>query len=68
MRPGDTIYGKSPTTLLVRGTTGANREFRATDVDCYGRDADECYQNNKHQHGSQLFRRFKMVRETRIMS
>lgn len=61
MEPGEEIFGKSPTSLLVLGDMRADKEFSAQRVELYGRQAEECYATNAHPNGSQLFKRFKMV-------
>lgn len=63
MEPNEDIVGKSPTTLLVGGTTGADRVFKPSAAEAYGRVAQRRYAENSIPHGAQLFKRFKMVRK-----
>lgn len=65
MKPNEDIIGKSPTTLLIAGSTGADKMFRPTGAEAYGREAQLRYANGNIPHGAQLFKRFKMVRERR---
>ncbi|CAM9721061.1 unnamed protein product [Pylaiella littoralis] len=60
MEPHEDIVGKSPTTLLIKGSTGSNRTFQSSGVQAYGRLAQRLYANNQIPHGAQLFKRFKM--------
>lgn len=64
MQPNEDIVGKSPTTLLVGGSTGADEIFTPSGVEAYGRVAQDLYANNDIPHGSQLFKHFKMVRRS----
>lgn len=66
MQPNEDIVGKSPTTLLIGGSTGDDRMFKpsSTAAEAFGRDAQRRYAENDIPQGAQLFKRFKMVRET----
>ncbi len=61
MAPNEDIVGKSPTTLLIGGSTGADRIFRPSGAEAYGRVAQRRYAENDIPLGAQLFKRFKMV-------
>lgn len=63
MEPNEDIIGKSPTTLLVGGTTGADKMFKPSVAEAFGRVAQRRYAENDIPPGAQLFKRFKMVRE-----
>lgn len=61
MGRAEQITGKSPTTLLIGGSTDANKTFKPTAAEAYGRVAQRRYAEGDIPHGSQLFKRFKMV-------
>lgn len=63
MEPGEDIIGKSPTTLLVAGSTGPDKVFKPSGAEAFGRVAQRRYVENDIPHGAQIFKRFKMVRE-----
>eukprot|EP00752_Nemacystus_decipiens_P005431 g4922.t1 len=60
MGPNEDIIGKSPTTLLIGGSTGADKSFKHSAAEAYGRVAQNRYAENDIPHGAQLFKRFKM--------
>ncbi|CAN0375001.1 unnamed protein product, partial [Ectocarpus sp. 12 AP-2014] len=60
MKPNEDIIGKSPTTLLIAGSTGSDKMFRPTGAEGYGREAQRRHANGDIPHGAQLFKRFKM--------
>ncbi|CAM9486618.1 unnamed protein product, partial [Scytosiphon promiscuus] len=60
MQPGQAFVGKSPTTLLVGGSTGTDELFKPSGGVAYGRVAQDLFANNEIPFGSQLFKRFKM--------
>ena len=62
MSPNQNIVGKSPTTILIGGSTDADKTFRPTRAEAYGRVAQRRYAENDIPQGAQLFKRFKMVR------
>jgi len=63
MAPNEDIAGKSPTSILIGGSTMADGDFRPTGVEAYGRVAERCYATADTSLGAQLFRRFKIVRQ-----
>eukprot|EP00752_Nemacystus_decipiens_P005430 g4921.t1 len=60
MEPNEDIIGKSPTTLLIGGNTGADKMFQPSTAEAYGRVAQRRYAENDIPPGAQLFKRFKM--------
>lgn len=64
MASNEDIIGKSPTTLLIEGKTGADKVFKPSAVAAYGRIAQNRYAETDIPPGAQLFKRFKMVRKT----
>ncbi|CAM9720781.1 unnamed protein product [Pylaiella littoralis] len=60
METCEDIIGKTPTTLLINGSTGSDRRFRSSGVEAYGRLAQRLYADGEIPHGAQLFKRFKM--------
>ena len=61
MGPNDEIVGKSPTSILLGGSTEDDRVFKPSGALAYGRVAQRRYAENDVPHGAQLFKRFKMV-------
>jgi len=61
MAPNEDIVGKSPTTLLIGGSTGGDKGFRPSGTLAYGRVAQRRYAETDIPPGAQLFKRFKMV-------
>ena len=61
MGPNDDIVGKSPTSILLGGSTEDDRVFKPSGALAYGRVAQRRYAENDVPHGAQLFKRFKMV-------
>eukprot|EP00752_Nemacystus_decipiens_P007641 g6830.t1 len=60
MELGEDIIGKSPTTLLIGGSTGADKVFQPSGAEAFGRVAQRRYVENDIPHGAQIFKRFKM--------
>ena len=61
MGPNDDIVGKSPTSILLGGSTEDDRVFKPSGALAYGRVAQRRYAENDVPYGAQLFKRFKMV-------
>lgn len=63
MKPNEDIIGKSPTAILMAGSVEADKVFKPSGAEAYGRIAQRKYAENNFSHGAQLFKRFKMVSE-----
>lgn len=61
MGPYEEIVGGCPTAILIGGSTGADRTFKPSGAEAYGRVAQRRYRENDIPQGAQLFKRFVAV-------